>query len=156
MISNVGKVAGSALLALSLGLNTANAAPAISTPSTNTLPTITLSKAQLTEDDLTIQSLEAETKAEEAKARSAFKKARIEKSREAFFDYEAKMANEQEKRIEEAERKAELEAENDKAEVETLAILELKKEREVALAGSKEERAAKLKEAKVSSRFGCC
>lgn len=66
------------------------------------------------------------------------------------------MANEQEKRIEEAERKAELEAENDKAEVETLAILELKKEREVALAGSKEERAAKLREAKVSSRFGCC
>ena len=105
------------------------------------------------DDDLVIKSLEKETREVEAEVKRDAKKARVEKSREAFFEYEAKMAEEQEARIEAAEKKAEAEVEADKKLIAELDAKEKEAEKEAKLASSKKERAAKEKEAKVSVRY---
>jgi len=86
----------------------------------------------------------------EAEAKRDAKKAKIEKSREIFFEYEAKMAEQTEARIEAAEKQAELEAEADKQLVAELESKEKQAEKDAALATSKKEKAAKEKEARVS------
>jgi hypothetical protein len=147
IIEQVGKVAGSSLLAFTLLLSpTVNAVidgPQISAPLTSIIT------SSLDADQSTLETLEKETKALEKETAELKKKARIERGREAFYDYEAKMAAETEARIEAAERKAEIEYENDKAEVEALALLELKKERDAKLAGSPEEKRELEKEARL-------
>ena len=107
------------------------------------------------DDDLVIKSLEKETREVEAEVKRDAKKARVEKSREAFFEYEAKMAEEQEARIEAAEKKAEAEVEADKKLIAELDAKEKEAEKEAKLASSKKERAAKEKEAKVSYGMIC-
>jgi len=87
----------------------------------------------------------------EAEAKRDAKKAKIEKSREVFFEYEAKMAEQTEARIEAAEKKAELEAEADKKLVAELDAKEKQAEKEAALATTKKEKAAKEKEVRVSN-----
>jgi hypothetical protein len=147
IIEQVGKVAGSSLLAFTLLLSpTVNAVidgPQISAPLTSIIT------SSLDADQSTLETLEKETKALEKETAELKKKARIERGREAFYDYEAKMAAETEARIEAAERKAEIEYENDKAEVEALALLELKKERDAKLASSPEEKRELEKEARL-------
>jgi len=125
------------------------------------LPSISLARNQQQQpksaDDEVIKELEEETRKEEKITKADAKKARIEKSREAFFEYDAKMAEEQERRIEAAERKAEIEAEKDKLEVEKDKLLaeklkreEKKLEGELKVAKTKEEKALDLKMARVS------
>lgn len=114
---------------------------------------VTISSTQsapsaITIDKVMLKSLEQETKAAEKEAKADERKAKVEKSRDAFFEYEAKMAAEQEARIEAAEQKAEEEVIKDKAEEQRLLALEKKAEEDAALAKSKDEKAAKLKEAK--------
>ncbi|KAL3807909.1 hypothetical protein ACHAXA_000348 [Cyclostephanos tholiformis] len=92
--------------------------------------------------------LELETREIEKEAKVDEKKARIEKSREAFFEYEARMAEEQESRIEAAEFRAEAEYNYDKEQAELLASLEKKAEGEMKLATTPQERAAKAREAR--------
>jgi phage-related minor tail protein len=144
------KVAGSSLLALTLAF-----APQVNAVVDTTLPSTPLSSSILTSsttddaDKAALEALEKETKALEKETAALKKKARVERGREAFYDYEAKMAAETEARIEAAERKAELEYENDKAELEDLALLELKKERAAKLASSDAEKRQLEKEAKV-------
>ena len=144
------QVGTAAALALSLAFApNANAAPnTISyTPLTSSIAT-----ASSTDDETALLTLQAETKALEKETAALKKKARIERGREAFYDYEAKMAAETEARIEAAERKAELEYENDKAEIEDLALLELKKERAAKLASTPAEKRELEKEAKLLQR----
>merc|ERR1712086_1110473 len=105
--------------------------------------------AETQEDAVTLRTLEQETRRIEKEAKADLKKAQIEKSKEAFFEYDAKMAQQTEARLEANEKAAELEFENDKDEVNTLSLMELKAEREVLLATTKEEKAAKQKEVKV-------
>lgn len=155
-LEEVSKIAGSALIALTLSFS------AISTPFSNefTIPnanaystassSITISARSSDVDELIVKSLEKETREVEAEAKRDAKKAKIEKSREIFFEYEAKMAEQTEARIEAAEKKAELEAEADKKLVADLDAKEKQAEKEAALATSKKERAAKEKEARVS------
>jgi len=157
-LEEVGKMAGSALVALTLSFS------AVSPPFSNefTIPTanafpsssITMSakSSGADVDELIIKSLEKETREVEAEAEKDAKKAKIEKSREAFFEYEAKMAEQTEARIEAAEKQAELEAEADKKLVAELEAKEKQVEKEAALATSKKEKAAKQKEARVSSQ----
>lgn len=158
-LEEVSKIAGSALVALTLSFS------AVSTPFSNevTIPnanayssgtatssSITISAGSSDVDELIVKSLEKETREVEAEAKRDAKKAKIEKSREIFFEYEAKMAEQTEARIEAAEKKAELEAEADKKLVAELDAKEKQIEKEAALATSKKEKAAKEKEAKVS------
>ncbi len=158
-LEQVGKIAGSALVALTLSFS------AVSTPFSNefTIPnanaystgtatssSITISAKPSDVDELIVKSLEKETREVEAEAKRDAKKAKIEKSRELFFEYEAKMAEQTEARIEAAEKQAELEAEADKKLVEELDAKEKQAEKEAALATSKKEKAAKEKEARVS------
>lgn len=114
--------------------------------------TVILSEAQpkssLNIDDTMFKGLEKETKSAEKVAKIDARKARVEKSRENFFEYEAKMAAVQEARIEAAEQKAIDEAIKDKKEFERLQALEKQVEDEASRAGSKQERASRLKEAK--------
>lgn len=145
------KVAGSSLLALTLAF-----APQVNAVVDTTFPSTPLSSSILSSstatddaDKAALEALEKETKALEKETAALKKKARVERGREAFYDYEAKMAAETEARIEAAERKAELEYENDKAELEDLALLELKKERAAKLASSDAEKRQLEKEAKV-------
>lgn len=102
------------------------------------------------EDEVVIRELEAETREVKKEARIDEKKARIEKSREAFFEYEARMAEEQESRIEAAEFRAEAEYSYDKEQAELLRALEKKAEGEMKMASTPKERAAKIREARVS------
>ena len=170
---NATKLAGSAIMALTLSFS-----PIISTPSTESVfipnanaystttdttttpfSSILMSKKSSnvveTDDDLVIKTLEKETREIEAEVKRDAKKARVEKSREAFFEYEAKMAEEQEARIEAAEKKAEAEVEADKKLIAELDAKEKEAEKEAKLASSKKERAAKEKEAKVSYGMIC-
>lgn len=176
---NATKLAGSAIMALTLSFSpiistpfdtttesvfipTANAYSTETTTTTTTTPfsSILMSKKssnvvlESSDDDLVIKSLEKETREVEAEVKRDAKKARVEKSREAFFEYEAKMAEEQEARIEAAEKKAEAEVEADKKLIAELDAKEKEAEKEAKLASSKKERAAKEKEAKVSYIFG--
>lgn len=158
-LEEVGKVAGSTLVALTLSFS------AVSTPFSNefTIPnanafstgtassSITISARTADVDELIVKSLEKETREVEAEAKRDAKKAKIEKSREIFFEYEAKMAEQTEARIEAAEKKAELEAEADKELVAELDAKEKQAEKEAALATTKKEKAAKEKEARVSN-----
>lgn len=100
-------------------------------------------------DDKTVyKSLAKETRAVEKLAKEDQRKAKAERAKESFFDYEAKMAEEQEARIESAEQKAIDEAIKDKKEFERLRAQELKIEEEAARAETKQEKEARLKEAK--------
>ena len=153
-LEDFGKMAGSALVALTLSFSAA-------TPFSNnefTIPnanafsssSITISAKPSDVDELIVKSLEKETREVEAEAKKDAKKAKIEKSREAFFEYEAKMAEQTEARIEAAEKQAELEAEKDAKLVAELDAKEKEIERKEALATSKKEKAALEKEARVS------
>lgn len=153
-LERVGKVAGSALFALTLSFSAINApvpfADTISSvPSANAMSTITIASRNVkSNDDAVIKELEQETREAEKEAKADKKKARVEKSREAFFEYDAKMAEQTEARIEAAEKKAEVEFEKDKAEAERLQALEQKVEKDASSAQSPQEKAAKQKMAK--------
>ena len=158
-IQQLGKVlTASSLLAFSLILspNINNAATITDTPyfipNTQTTSILASSADIDATDKSTLESLEKETKALEKETAALKKKARVERGRDAFYDYEAKMAAETEARIVAAERKAELEYENDKAELEDLALLELKKERAAILASTPAEKRALEKEARLLLR----
>lgn len=152
-MERVGKAVGTAFCALALSFT------AIATPSMLPISDMTLSSvhsasaktisAETQEDAVTLRTLEQETRRIEKEAKADLKKAQIEKSKEAFFEYDAKMAQQTEARLEANEKAAELEFENDKDEVNTLSLMELKAEREVLLATTKEEKAAKQKEVKL-------
>lgn len=146
-IIQVGKAAGASLLALTLilspNVNAVDTTAYIPAPLSSTITT------SRSDDQTTLETLEKETRALEKETAALKKKARVERGREAFYDYEAKMAAETEARIEAAERKAELEYENDKAEIEALALLELKKERDAKLAVTPAEKRELEKEARV-------
>ena len=93
----------------------------------NKLPSITMassSSSLLNIDQTILKGLEQETKAAEIEAKLEERKAKVEKSREAYFEYEAKMAAELEARTEAAERKALEEALKDKQEAEALLAKE--------------------------------
>ena len=100
------------------------------------------------DEDAAIKYLEQETRLAEKEAKAYAQKVRVEKSRDSFFDYDAKMAAEQEARIEAAERRKLLEAKTDKELAEKLMVREQEAEREAALAMTPQEKAAKQKEAR--------
>lgn len=151
-MENVGKAAGAAFLALTISFSPfSNSETPSFVSSANAMSfdsSITIARSAKTDDDAAVQFLEKETREVEKEAKVDAKKARIEKSREAFFEYEAKMAEQQESRIEAAEKKAELELENDLEEVETLKEMEEKAEKDAFMALTKKERVEKQKEAK--------
>lgn len=132
----------------------ANAADSVSpiVPSYFTYPssTITIARSSkaTTDEDATIQYLEREAKLAEKEAKADAQKAKVEKSRESFFEYDAKMAKEAEARIEAAEQRTLLEAQTDKELAEKLKRREQKVEEEVARATTPKEKAAKQKEAR--------
>lgn len=152
IMEDMSKATGSALVALTLCFSSITAPPADAAANIiSTSPSITIARGAaktLTDDEIALQALEKETREVEREAKIDAKKARVEKSREAFFEYEAKMAEETEARIEAAERQAELEVEKDKKLEEELLAKEKQIEKEVELATSKKEKAAKQKEAK--------
>lgn len=151
-MERAGRAVGTAFCALALSFT------AITTPSLSPLFDATLSSvhsasaktipATTQEDAEALRTLEQETRRIEREAKADLKRARIEKSKEAFFEYDAKMAQQTEARLEANEKAAELEFENDKEELETLSLMELKAERLKALATTKEEKAAEQKEIK--------
>ena len=98
-------------------------------------------------DQTMLKGLEKETKEAEKIAKIDERKAKAEKSREAFFEYEAKMAAEQESRIEAFEQKAIDEVIKDKKQLEKLMAEEQEIEKEVASNAnlSAKEKAAKIK-----------
>ena len=100
------------------------------------------------DDEIVIDVLTRETRADEKTAAKDARKARIEKSREAFFDYEARMAEETEDRIEAAEMKAEVEVQIDKKRIQKLKEMELKAEKEADVAETPKEKAARLRKVK--------
>lgn len=103
----------------------------------------------VTVDSVMLKSLEEETKAAEQEAKADGRKAKLERKREAFFEYEAKAAAEKEAQIEAAERKALAEALKDKEQAGQLKAMEEKAELEEARALSRQEKIAKQKEIKV-------
>lgn len=151
-MEEVGKIAGSALVALTLSFSAVSTP--FSVPNANAFSTgtaassIMISARPSDVDELIVKSLEKETREVEAEAKKDAKKAKIEKSREIFFEYEAKMAEQTEARIEAAEKQAELEAEADKQLVVELEAKEKQAEKDATLATSKKEKAAKEKEAR--------
>jgi len=147
------KVAASTLLGLSFGFTVfTGPAEALTLPKFQ-FPSIALTTIaskftpkEISEEDLAFQSLEEETRQSEKELQAELKKAKLEQKRKSFFDYDAKMAEEQEARIEAIERQAKTEFEQEKDEVETLSLLELQKERELKLAATKKEKAEKQRE----------
>jgi len=119
------------------------------------VPSILLSNNNnnLNDDEIAIDVLTRETRADEKTAAKDARKARIEKSREAFFDYEARMAEETEDRIEAAEMKAEVEIQIDKKRIQALKEMELKAERDAAVAETPKEKAARLRKVKELERL---
>ena len=105
------------------------------------------------DDEIVIDVLTRETRADEKIAAKDARKARIEKSREAFFDYEARMAEETEDRIEAAEMKAEVEIQIDKKRVQALKEMELKAEEEASVAETPKEKAARLRKVRELARL---
>lgn len=162
-LGRAGKVAGSAFVALALAFSVATAPPgggegaSIASSYANAatpLPSVMISRgAILSPDEEVIKELEVETREAEREARIDEKRARVERSRERFFEYEAKMAEEQEARIEAEEFRAEAEYSYDKEQAELLKALEKKAEREMKLAATPQEKAAKTREARVSFFF---
>jgi len=169
IFENLPTIIGSTTLAVTLSFSSINIpftndnTGSIIQSANAALPSISLARNQQqpkSADDEVIKELEEETRKEEKITKADAKKARVEKSREAFFEYDAKMAEEQERRIEAAERKAEIEAEKDKLEVEKDKLLaeklkreEKKLEGELKVAKTKEEKALDLKMARVSRLF---
>jgi len=156
VLERVGKAAGSAFLALTLSFSSISAPVPFSdtlsvVPTANAMSSITMArtKSPASEDETAIKYLESETREAEKLAKADAKKARIEKSIEGFYEYDARTAEQQEARIEAAERKAEVEYENDKEQAETLKIMEENAERDAALAMTPQERSTKQKEAKL-------
>ena len=160
-MERAGRAVGTAFCALALSftaITTPSMPPffdatlsSVHSASAKTIPTAT------PEDAEALRALERETRRIEREAKADLKKARIEKSKEAFFEYDAKMAQQAEARLEANEKAAELEFENDKEELETLSLMELKAERIKALATTKEEKAAEQEEIKVrTSLVTCC
>jgi len=156
-LERAGKVAGSAFVAIALAFSVTAAAPGSSSyyanaaTTTTLLPSVMISRgAILSPDEEVIKELELETREAEREAKIDEKRARVEKSRERFFEYEAKMAEEQEARIEAEEFRAEAEVSYDKEQAELLKALEKKAEREMKLATTPQEKAAKTREARVS------
>ncbi|KAL3804283.1 hypothetical protein ACHAW5_005881 [Stephanodiscus triporus] len=156
-LERAGKVAGSAFVALALTFSSivpaGDSNPFSSIASSNAAPlpysSVTISRGTLLPpDDEVIKELEIETREAEKEAKIDERKARIEKSREAFFDYEARMAEEQEARIEAAEFRAETEYNYDREQAELLKSLEKKAEDEMKLARTPQEKAAKTREAR--------
>jgi len=151
-LERAGRAVGTAFCALALSftaITTPSMPPffdatlsSVHSASAKTIPTAT------PEDAEALRALERETRRIEREAKADLKKARIEKSKEAFFEYDAKMAQQAEARLEANEKAAELEFENDKEELETLSLMELKAERIKALATTKEEKAAEQEEIK--------
>jgi hypothetical protein len=121
--------------------------PSISVSSSTTLLSESQPQSSVNIDKTIYKSLEKETRGVEKLAKQDERKVRVEKSREGFFEYEAKMAEIQEARIEAAEQKAIDEAIKDKKEFERLQALELKLEEEAERAETKQEKAVRLKEA---------
>jgi len=161
-MDRVGKATSSALVALTLSffaitapvpfsgtLSSVPSANAAESAIVSASPSITIARTKSsTDDDATIKYLEQETRLAEKEAKADAQKARVEKSRETYFDYDAKMAAEQEARIEAAEQRSLLEAKIDKELAEKLKVREEKAEREAALATTSQEKAAKQKEAR--------
>ncbi|KAL3944650.1 MAG: hypothetical protein SGBAC_001257 [Bacillariaceae sp.] len=127
----------------------------VSVPST----TMTISESSASKEALMLftkelslekeeKALEKEVKEVEKESRKDAKAARVEKSREAFYEYEAKKAAEEEARIEAAERKATADAKKDEEEVLKLKAAEQKAEKEAAEANTKREKVEKQAEAK--------
>ena len=162
VMERVGKATSSALVALTLSffaitapvpfsgtLSSVPSANAADSAIVSASPSITIARTKSsTDDDATIKYLEQETRLAEKEAKADAQKARVEKSRETYFDYDAKMAAEQEARIEAAEQRSLLEAKIDKELAEKLKVREEKAEREAALATTSQEKAAKQKEAR--------
>lgn len=107
----------------------------------------------LNDDEIVVDVLTREIRADEKIAAKDARKARIEKSREAFFDYEARMAEETEDRIEAAEMKAEVEIQIDKRRVQALKEMELKAEKEASVAETPKEKAARLRKVRELARL---
>ncbi len=107
----------------------------------------------LNDDEIVIDVLTRETRADEKIAAKDARKARIEKSREAFYDYEARMAEETEDRIEAAEMKAEVDIQIDKKRVQALKEMELKAEEEASAAETPKEKAARLRKVRELARL---
>ncbi len=156
-LERAGKVAGSAFVALALAFSSvtvttpAGGGAFIASANAAPLPSIMISRgAILSPDEEVIKELEVETREAEREAKIDEKRARLEKSRERFFDYEAKMAEETEARIEAEEFRAEAEYSYEKEQAELLKALEQKAEREMKLATTPQEKAAKTREARVS------
>jgi len=155
----MGKVIVSAFLTLTLSFSPSfsNAAityddplHAISTPTTTTSSTILLSRGTLLPpDDAVIAELTLQTKEIEREAAKDKKRADVEKSIAAFFNYDARMAEEQEARIEAAEFRAEAEASYDKEQAELLKIEERKAEREFREAQTPQEKRSSAMKARV-------
>ena len=142
------------LAAPSLALALAPLPPQPVAPIEITIPssTLLLSESQprsSTNIDTTVfKGLEKETIEAEKIAKKDMKKVKVEKSREAFFECEAKMAAVTEARLEAAEQKAIDEAIKDKKELARLDALEKQVEEQAARAETKAEKEARLKEAK--------
>ena len=153
------EVIGSAFLALTLSLSPSFSNAAItyddplhhpSTPTTTTSSTILLSRGTLLPpDDVVIAELTLQTKEIEREAAKDKKRADVEKSIAAFFDYDARMAEEQEARIEAAEFRAEAEASYDKEQAELLKIEERKAEKEFRAAQTPQEKRSSAMKARV-------
>lgn len=139
----------SVVLGLAPPIPPQNVAPiSITIASSTTILSEAQPKSSVDIDKTMFKGLEKETKSAEKVVREDARKVRVEQSREAFFEYEAKMAAVQEARIEAAEQKAIDEALKDKKEFERLEALEKQVEEEASRAESKQEKAARLKEAK--------
>jgi len=153
------EVIGSAFLALTLSLSPSFSNAAItyddplhhpSTPTATISSTILLSRGTLLPpDDVVIAELTLQTKEIEREAAKDKKRADVEKSIAAFFDYDARMAEEQEARIEAAEFRAEAEASYDKEQAELLKIEERKAEKEFRAAQTPQEKRSSAMKARV-------
>jgi hypothetical protein len=153
------EVIGSAFLALTLSLSPSFSNAAItyddplhhpSTPTTTASSTILLSRGTLLPpDEVVIAELTLQTKEIEREAAKDKKRADVEKSIAAFFDYDARMAEEQEARIEAAEFRAEAEASYDKEQAELLKIEERKAEKEFRAAQTPQEKRSSAMKARV-------
>ena len=101
-------------------------------------------------------ALQKQVQRDEREAARDAKAAKIERSRKAFFEYEATAAAEEEARIEAAERKAKLQAEKDLLEVKKLQEAERKAEQAAKDATTQEERLKQQAQAKVRLVVVCC
>lgn len=158
----MGKGIASAFLAITLSFSPSFSNAAITyddplhhpfPPTTTSSSAILLSRGTLLppEDDVVIAELTLQTKEIEREAAKDKKRADVEKSIAAFFNYDARMAEEQEARIEAAEFRAEAEASYDKEQAELLKIEERKAEKEFKEAQTPQEKRSSAMKARVRS-----